>query len=83
MSDESPLDEQLLAKVMRSVRLEVRIPMRLRIAKVVKGKLQDSHELEVEMNKDLAELQREITSLARHWKGGFEVGTVYTVERLA
>lgn len=77
-----PLDEQLLAKILSGIRLEVRLPMRVRITKVVKGESQDSHELDVDSTDDVIEVQKRVISIARRWKGGFAIGTCYTVERI-
>lgn len=80
---DEPLDPALLAKVMSGVRLEVRLPMRLRVSKLVGGKVQDSHEFEVDIGADISATQKQMQSIAGKWKGGFEVGMVYTVERVA
>lgn len=76
------MTDELLTKIMRSVHVEIRLPMKIRISKWIREREQDSHVMEVEIGADLAKLQKEVTSIARRWKDGFEVGTCYRVERL-
>ena len=76
------LDPVLLAKVMREVRIEARLPMRIKITKRIKDKETDSHTFEVPVTASVSDMQKEVVSIAGRWKGGFEVGTCFMVERL-
>ena len=76
------MDDQLLQKILGSVRLEARIPMRVRVSKVIRDRETDSHTFEVEFGAELADIHKMLLSVVRKWKGGFEVGTRYVVERV-
>lgn len=68
---------------MRSVRLEVRRPMRIRVSKEANGKETDSHIFEYTVGDAIGELQKEVTKIALRWKGGyFGIGTRFVIERL-
>ena len=79
MVEDDPL---LLAKIMRRVKLEVIQPMRIKIGRWSEGKETDSHIFEVPLGRSLQDLQQDIARIASRWKGGFPIGTRYTVERV-
>lgn len=76
------MDDPLLAKILTSVKLEVILPVRIRVSKHIKGKETDSHIFEFHVTDDVKEIQSEVVKIARQWKGRFEVGTQFIVERL-
>lgn len=76
------MTDEILTKIMKSVRVEIRVPMQIRVSKSMKGKITDSHTFEVEYNTKIEDVQKQVTQVASRWKGGFEIGTQYIVERL-
>jgi len=75
------LDPVLMTKVMAAVRVEVRVPMVIRVSRRNKDQETDSHTFEFAAGGDLPALQKAVTSVARRW-GDFEVGVAYVVERV-
>lgn len=75
--------DPLMDNILRAVRVEIRAPMQLKVTKRINGKERDSHIFEVELGTDPAAVQKEVQKIVVRWKGGFEVGTQYIVERLA
>lgn len=81
MSDE-PLDPALFDKIMRSVRIDFVRPMCMRVSKRVKDKVTDTHEFEIPLGAKVETVQKEVTAVVLRWKGGFEKGHQYVLERL-
>jgi hypothetical protein len=77
-----PNDDVLLAKVMRSVRIEIIHPMRVQISRWVRDKVTDTHTFEIPLTMDIPTVQRDVFSICGRWKGGFVPGVKYIVERI-
>jgi hypothetical protein len=75
-------EDELMAKILRSVRLEAVYPMRLKITKSLEGRDIDTHTFEVPSGMSIPDLQQELTRVVIRWKGGFPMGARYTVERV-
>lgn len=80
MNDES--DPVLLAKIMKEVRIDLVQPMLIKVTKFIQGRAINSHIFEYALCTSVAEVQKDVGLIVSKWRGGFEVGVQFTIERI-